>query len=515
MRKNLLLTLILISSAILASGCDGDKPSNTNSQNSPTFQTTATLAVTTPAGWEISKGKIAMGTMENFCNITTSADQEACPAYNQAADPQSGKNNLLSLFTYANGDTSSGISDNKIQALMNEAKYLNETKHQPFIPTIVVYTANLSQGPSLTEADWSTNLVFCLQNFLKTLVDIENNSYTPLNSSGTIASVLINPDYIMELQKVSNNYSPELLPYIDGSIDIDMQSALEDPNIASYLKTLGITAPIPPQVTNDFNGYNYFLNWVMHNVKNISYAWVANSSGNQQYGHQYIQNARYGTPTDDWFPDAKTLTGQIQSNINFLKAHNILNTADPILTPSFMAFDKYGADEFGADPSLNYTQQYSLYNATDWNASLTLMKGISQGLPIMLWQIPGGHIQNDGITSTYNTDGDYDYQYFFGDASLENLVSYGSPIHGAAHGGYEIDTDQSILDFLKMPVGDATNQPYSLAQDNTDSLINDGVFAIMWGATNAAVGVINVDGASPSASNQWLINQINQYYQTH
>lgn len=55
MTKNLLLTSALICSAILASGCDGDKPSNTNSQNSPALQTTATLAVTTPAGWEISK----------------------------------------------------------------------------------------------------------------------------------------------------------------------------------------------------------------------------------------------------------------------------------------------------------------------------------------------------------------------------------------------------------------------------------------------------------------------------
>lgn len=511
MTKSLILTSILLSTVVLTSGCNGDGENNTV-QSQSQFQTVASIS--TPPGWETSHGKIAMGTLENFCAVTTSPDQEACQAFNQTKNPQTGKNNLLSLFTYANGDTSNPISDGKIQALMNEAKYLNETKKQPFIPTIVVYTNNLSQGTNFVIEDWNENLIFCLQNFLKTLVDIENNRYTPLNSSGTIASVLINPDYIMELQKVSSNYDPELLPYINGTAVINMQAALADPTITDYLKNLGITVPIPRQVTDNFNGYNYFINWVMHNVKNISYAWVANSSGNQQFGHQYIQNARYGSPTDDWFP-ANTLTGQIQSNVDFLKTHNILNVTDPVLTPDFMAFDKYGADEFGSEPSLNYTQQYSLYNAADWDASLTLIKGISQGLPIMLWQIPGGHIQNNGITNTYNIDGDYDFQYFFGDVDLENLTSYGNPISGAEHGGYEIKATQSILDFLKMPVGNATNPPYSLAQDNTSSLLRDGIFAIMWGATNAAVGVLPVDGTPPSTSNKWLIDHINKYYQTH
>jgi len=489
---------------------------NQNPQQSTTLQSISlqSSSVAAPAGWEIAKDKIAMGTMENFCT-TVSSGQEACPAYNQAADPQSGKNNLLSLFTYANGDTSQPISDGKIQALMDEAKYLNETKKQPFIPTIVVYTANLSQSSSITVGDWSSNLTFCMQNFLKTLVDIEDNSYTPQNTSGTIASVLLNPDYIMELQKVSANYNPELLPYLNGSATIDMQATLKDPSVISYLKSLGITAPIPTQVTNDFNGYNYFINWVMHNVKNISYAWVSNSSGNQAYGHQYIQNARYGTPTDDWFPDAQTLQQRVASNVSFLKEHNILNVADPVLTPDFMAFDKYGADEFSANSGINYTVMSDLYNAADWDASLKIMNGISQGLPIMLWQIPGGHIQNDNQDNTYNRDGDYDYQYFFGDASLETISAYGVPITGAAHGGYEIATTQSVLDFLKMPVGAVTNPAYSLAQDNTNNLIDDGVFAIMWGATTTAVGVLQQDGSVPSKSNQWLIDHINQYYQTH
>ena len=61
MRKNLLLTSVLIYSAILARGCDYGKPNNTNSLNSATLPTTATVVFSAPDGWEISKGKIAMG----------------------------------------------------------------------------------------------------------------------------------------------------------------------------------------------------------------------------------------------------------------------------------------------------------------------------------------------------------------------------------------------------------------------------------------------------------------------
>lgn len=509
-----LVTTLLATLALTACNSGAGSNNNTQSTNQSNTETIRQSLSQTVPGWTSYQGKIAMGSIEGFCTPSASQDQDPCQLYGQLTDQTTKKNNLFSMFTYVNGDTTSGIDEGKITALMQEAKLRNEVQQQAFMPTFVIYTTNYSQGEELVVNDYTTNLVTCIRNFLQALVDIEANQYQAQNNTNTIATVLLNPDMINQMLIDISSSTGQLLNYYNGTNQIQIQQALQDPTITNLLNQLKINSnQIPSQVTNNFSGYNYFINWIMHQLPNISYAWVANSSGGTPYTNGYIHNIRYGSPVTSWMPQPSEV---IQQDTNILNKYNIINLSDSNLTPNFIAFDKYGTDEFSADnQGINYKTYFHFYNAADWQASLGLMKGIAQGLPIMLWQIPGGHIENDGTENTYGNGGDYDFQYFFGDGMLNDLTNYGGQDTINSISQYAISTNTSIIDYLKMPVGSQSAPAYNLAQDNNSSLVGDGVFAIMWGAEQYASGIFPVNGGELSQDNQWLIDHINKYYQSH
>jgi hypothetical protein len=170
--------------------------------------------------------------------------------------------------------------------------------------------------------------------------------------------------------------------------------------------------------------------------------------------------------------------------------------------PDFLAFDKYGVDDIPGATGVGY-----LYNARDWNNVLAYAKGVSDSLasiPVMLWQIPGGHLQQVNDVDTTLNVGSTSPDYFFGDSynPLSNLMAYiaNTTLPQSIYG------TTSLAAYLAMNEA-GTGNGYTWQTSHMQLAANSHVFAILWGA-----GGSTSVGSFPSDDNGWLANKITTYY---
>ncbi|HJO95447.1 MAG TPA: glycosyl hydrolase family 18 protein [Victivallales bacterium] len=245
--------------------------------------------------------------------------------------------------------------------------------------------------------------------------------------------------------------------------------------------------PVPsiPQFNNDFKGWIQATNWVIKTYSpDVTFGWQENIwSGNSanwvhnNYSETDIQQLVAG-PTSTLWNNLEVYTGKYK--------------------PDFVAFDKYERDSIG-EVGIGY-----FFNARDWDNYLTYARLISRDLgnvPVMLWQIPGGHLQIEGGIDTRENHAATAPNYFFGDTKLQpdlsNVKSYITSI--ALPGIYNsaaATTGKYLLE-----------NGYNWSTNNMDKAKDSNVFSILWGG-----GDTTSVGKYPSDDGGWLSNKVNEYY---
>lgn len=174
---------------------------------------------------------------------------------------------------------------------------------------------------------------------------------------------------------------------------------------------------------------------------------------------------------------------------------------------NFVSIDKFGLDAGAEGKSDDPSTATWFWNAVHWTNYLILVSVMHEKtqLPVILWQIPVGHINESQAFSPYHSDGmfpvlenvathyeDSAPTYFFGDTFITdgNRFTHFSQVDGGI-------TDVSSND------QQITWGPHiDLARDS-------GVNAILFGA---GVGISTDGVGSPPTDDYWWITKVQEYF---
>jgi hypothetical protein len=236
---------------------------------------------------------------------------------------------------------------------------------------------------------------------------------------------------------------------------------------------------------------------------------------------------KFGWQVNLWAPGSAAWVHQCQpgSTMTACVDSNFTNLVVPVLkqlgiysgsdSADFLAFDKYETDPIYPQTTFGVWA----FNKSDWDAYMTAVKDTSEGIggvsnpvPIMLWQIPGAHMYPAG--SPLETSGQpmaTAVDYFFGvDAQTQANLSGISNNQGLSE---KTPSNNTILQHLK-----AYQWPTTPVNLNT-AFTKDHVFAILWGGGSTTVPVPYTGGPKSRTGSAlddggYLYNKINTYYKT-
>lgn len=439
---------------------------------------------------------------------------------------------------------------------------------RPVRPVMVQYTANYSNdGQPIGTEDFSPD------NMSKNLINLALNSAIlnggakAWNSAPVYGSIIISPDALGYIQQNSPNNNGGML----GSINARLASTQDSVNIAvarviafmnlhvtwnnqtfypygvtqtttpaqmalsitsgtwtpdptskqtwpadttwypTVAKSVKSKDPSAPDFSNDFTGSVQANNWIVqqYGAKNITFGW---------------QDNLWASGSSDWVRNTDPTSGDYAQNIAKIASDPVLNflAAQRVFTgtykPDFIVLDRFEMDDTNAIP-------YGwFFNDTGWKNLFTFASLISTGLtpgqgnvPVMLWQMPGGHIQTISAneTDTRNRNGATLSDYLFGDKNLTtdssmkftNVQSYWYTLPALPASYYSSCPNCSTTDYLQ-------KNRYNWGQDNGNLKMfaeNAHVFAVLWGGgQTTGINVIYPDTVGSDGG--WLANKVTDYY---
>ena len=272
-------------------------------------------------------------------------------------------------------------------------------------------------------------------------------------------------------------------------------------NALSYLK---VQSQIPDSfVASNTTIVDYIgsVNWIMKTfAPDIPFAWEDNVWAGDPRAHNWIHQSK---------SDPTAVQTHADSEVVYLNTM-VFNPKYKAYWPDFIVFDKWERDVFDSALLGDGVNHGYLYNTDDWNIYMQYVTAVSKGLnnePVMLWQIPGSHLQTVGDVDNRQDHGSADADYFLGDPNLDpklaNVDSYifNWTIDASALPYYAI-TDNSVVDYL--------NQNAQWQAGHMQAVEHANVFAILWGGGNTTGVIDAMDAKSngPLNDNGWLYSRL-------
>ena len=400
---------------------------------------------------------------------------------------------------------------------------LSVARKDAIMPVMVVYTAQLSGGPTAVMQDildipagtTSGDTEFLKDHYANLIIETALMLGYRTTSNPNPGTILFNPDMLGALQQsdvINSTFRKKDGSYVKVNVRAKLQAAIDYVyDNQAYAASLGYTVvlpatkpSLPADLTDDIKGWFQSQNWVVKTFGQnaIPYGWQLNlwAQGTSTWIHGV--NGDKNKPHTDatlW----RDASGQVAA---FLDDAGVYKGA---YVPDFVAIDRYEFDDFReAARNINYA-----YDSQDWKNFLTYTRQISSYLqrPAMLWQVPASHILTtnesipnpDYVTLHSGAAG----SFFMGDPALgvgaKNAASVmrSIPLNGQPYFGGQTSVG-SWLDLFPA---------YDWTQDQLQLTINSNVFSILWGGGNT-MGVIET--AATGNDGGWMMQRTKDYY-TH
>lgn len=434
------------------------------------------------------------------------------------------KRQVKAVFTYAlgGGNDSYNLPEykhptktiNLIEQARNlEKSYGNEAK---VMPVIVIYTAGGSSSDDAVNVDLGQNPDYPNNLWMRyyNLIRIAQVAESYKDADHPVpATFIINPDFLGEVHKSCQQYYCPI-PYKTMRIPVAsaLQKAFAELKADGYLQNI---PQIPASFNSDQASFSDYLNsidWLLKTISpDVPFGWQDNVWAGDSAGHRWLHKAA----TE---PDGQTILEQhIQDEATYLNSFNFYNANNPY-RPDFIAFDKWERDNWDASLDGAGINNGYLYNAPAWQVYFNFVDGISKALnnaPVMLFQIPGGHMQVNDDIDQRGDHGSTAPDYILGDsniqAGLANVQQYMlDTTFKDPTTDYDI-SNNSVSAYINTcptqpadPTG-CVNGQYTWHQSHWQTLINDNVFAIMWGggSTTSIVGM-----SAGLDDNGWLYQRL-------
>lgn len=369
------------------------------------------------------------------------------------------------------------------QNTIEQSRRLEAEMNRNVMPLMIHYTANASGGGSKEaikdlEGD---NLYFHYRSLIEeinVMLNFKDDEHP------YPASLIVSPDLLGAIQQDVINGHDEGILTKHFDVNAKIKLAFEDANIdVSNL----------PTFENNFKGYLQSINYT------ITYVGACSIPFGYQQNVWSAGSALWVFNDANEASDPQTIGNKVAAFMNDLGVYK----GD--WKPDFVAFDRYERDCFGPDGRLFYA-----WTPQHWNKYLDYCKVIAAGIgnpPVMLWQIPGGHVPTDSETLV-NFDptrfSSVAPQYLLGDSSLNagaaNAVDVVKNI--SLNGGSHYGSSSTVSELLMKDTHDwTTNQLKRLAEMN--------VFNICWGG-GSTLGTVPI--GTNGDDDGWLANKLDEYY---
>lgn len=409
-----------------------------------------------------------------------------------------------SIFTYAGingaGDRGTFIAtDTKIQTMMQQARELEATTGKKVQPVVVFYSVDGSDGIWAMQQDLdidpqatTDNLYLHYANLIRMAQLLQ--SYKD-EAHPHPATLLLNPDYLGELHKQCEQwYCP--IPF-DQPVKVHegLTKAIHYLTERGYI-TAPVSIPNELQRTNTtIADYNMSVNWLIRTfAPDVAFGWQDNIWAGDSSGHGWIHQATQQSALID---------SHAQNEVAFLTQMKVFTVP---YQPDFIAFDKWERDVFDAKLDGAGLKNGYLYNAKDWDVYTQFVSKVSAQLnnvPVMLWQIPGGHLQITGDTDQRHDHASTAPDYFIGDtqlnAQLSNVDAYikSGTINPTVYGVQS----SNAFDYLKCP----TETPDCWQKNRLSALAQQNIFAILWGG-GSTTGIVGLNDGLEDGG--WLFRKL-------
>jgi len=253
-----------------------------------------------------------------------------------------------------------------------------------------------------------------------------------------------------------------------------------------------------PTFSDDLYGYFQMQNYIIKSFgPDVVFGWMENV---------------WSVGSSDWVHTQRTSKEQVKNQISsqvadFLKKTKVYNG---LWRPDFIVFDKYERDGFSSAGRISYA-----WNHNDWDNYITYTGDVANRLntPLVLWQIPGGHMP----TKTENIV-NFDIQehgasaapYIFGDSRISSIDDLRDDFLSLELGAGDSVRQNQIYGGNAELGGYLRERPYDWRQSQLQRLVDDGVSLILWGGGNTT-SVVQLD-ASTGDDDDYLLNKVNDYY---
>jgi hypothetical protein len=296
------------------------------------------------------------------------------------------------------------------------------------------------------------------------------------------ATLVLSPDFLGELYKECQPRRCKLPFNTAVPLGQALSAAFE------YLKLDKSQIPADFLAPNtELKDYIRALNWMSRTfAPSVPFGWQINVWAGDPSGHGWLHMAAQKDPS--------IVEKRVKAQSEFLRRMNVMGNADPMHEPHFIAFDKYERDVFdsglaGAGVNAGY-----LYSSQVLDVYVQLAKGISESFnkkPVMLWQVPGGHLQTTGDGDERRANASTEPDYFLGNPAvaddLSNVAPYIRDTLMPTNSPVYRSNAKTVAEYLSCP----STKPDCWKKGHLAELKDANVFALLWGggSTTSIVGL--------------------------
>jgi len=304
--------------------------------------------------------------------------------------------------------------------------------------------------------------------------------------------VVLEPDFIGYMMQNSNGKNPTPLNQLSAQTS------------AAY--SSGVLSSTDPVYPNTIQGLIQAINYTIHkNEPNASFGWQFNLWASPGVTVN-IPSTGLMRITDSLGISAGRAAIAREAQV---VANYYLNGGIASNGASFVSIDKYGLDAAGTGSASDPASATWFWNADHWNNYLLYTQTIhnSTHLPVILWQIPVGHINTTHAVDPYpGTNGQFPlldnssmhYEdsaptFFLGDTFTPGSTTRFNYFATNAGGDPKVTTSGNTITW----------------GSHMQEAKNSGVIAILFGP---GVGGSTDDVGSPPTDGYWWISQVQNYY---
>ncbi|HEX7733274.1 MAG TPA: carbohydrate-binding protein [Ktedonobacteraceae bacterium] len=305
--------------------------------------------------------------------------------------------------------------------------------------------------------------------------------------------IVLEPDFIGYMMQNSNGKNPTPLTQLSAQ--------------ASAAHSSGVLSSSDPTFPNTIAGYIQTTNYIIHkNEPNALFGWQFNLWASPGITVNIPSTGLMRITDSIGISAGRTaLTNEAQATANYYMTGGITSNG-----ASFISVDKYGLDATGTGSASDPASATWFWNADHWNNYLLYVKNLHQvtGLPVILWQIPVGHINTSQARDPYpGSNGTFPV--------LDNSVNH-----------YEDSAPTFFLGDTFQPGSSTRFNYFATNQGGDPKITTSGGTTITWGShmqEASASGIIAIlfgpgvgastdDVGSPPTDGYWWISQAQLYY---